>query len=367
MFSRLQPTTTIKIKWHFYEGSENILLLEFKPLVWEGSEAGSWQQHCCTDKLGGTGCARRRQSQSCPAPLPAAPPTTGGLEGSWLSARGDMPGGALLSGQALMSRVPWAPKADHAHIFTSVLTVLRSATTPSTLCLPDPPLLVLFFTQTHCHNQAQEMQQESFVLTSCSLFYQCMKTEFLILPLYSETRLHWAMAVVSTHDSNACFLLFQYEHTHFKKECKPHKATCFVPNACSDVPVLGHLCHVSIRLYFRAWVGLLAWSTGAEDPVITLYILMPLLHIRQGPVVIDSGNISYCLVLSERGLMCHEISLQRKPNNRLLLPARTSRFVSKAYVWPGLKYLEGCICRFRPKLTCKPGLYLKQDLGHPQF
>lgn len=153
--------------------------------------------------------------------------------------------------------------AYHAHIFTTVLTVLRSATTPRALCLPNPPLLVLFFSHTQSHNQVQEMQQESFVLTPCSLFHQHMKTAFLILLLSSKPRLHWAMAVVSTHDSNACFLLFQYEHTHFK-ECKPHKATCFVPNVCSDISMLGHLCHVLDCIAQPEWV---CWP---EPPVLRI-------------------------------------------------------------------------------------------------
>lgn len=108
--------------------------------------------------------------------------------------------------------------------------------------LSKPASECAIFTQTHSNNQAQEIQREAFVLTSCS--YQRRKMAFLRFVLI-VLGLCWAMAGLSSHDSDACFLLFQYERARFKKEGGP-PAACFVLSVFSGIPALRRPCHASV-------------------------------------------------------------------------------------------------------------------------
>lgn len=104
-----------------------------------------------------------------------------------LQAAGWLPGGTCLEvpcfgRQALMSRVLWAPKgflqcpSQHFHHRTGSFEICYHT---QCFALSKPTSERAIFTQTHSNNQAREIEQEATVLTSCSLFYQCMKTAFL--------------------------------------------------------------------------------------------------------------------------------------------------------------------------------------------
>lgn len=216
-----------------------------------------------------------------------------------------------------MSRVPWAPKGllQTTPTFLPLYWQFWDLLPHPALCAFQTHLCLCYFSHKHTVVIKPRKCSKKHLcwhpaLCFTSAGYSISNTPFIV----------WTKITLS----NGCGLysrqqcLFPYlsiwAHTFFKKESKPH-AACFAPSVCSDISILGHLCHVSISSA-EPWVGLLAWTTGAEYPVSTLDILMPLLHIRQGPVVLDSGNASCCLLPSERGLMCPETSLQRKPKNR---------------------------------------------------